>query len=268
MSVSISTKKSKSTKSSTTKSNIRQPIPSFHRSHLSQKNTLRKLSRLSAPHVESFNYFLDVGLARGVQDIVPYELDLVDVSQPENRGIGHEAGKSSDTVEFWLENVKIGMPTKTQAGASGSSSTLKLYPRECRELGIMYSAPLTAEFCLQFVRRDGYGGSTPTGSVVRFTRPFGMMPIMTMSKACHLHGLSAAELVKVKEEQSEFGGYFIVNGIERCVRLLQVPRANHATSIQRSNYKNRGKLYTDLGVAVRCQRFNGDMSTITSEYLQ
>jgi DNA-directed RNA polymerase I subunit RPA2 len=184
-----------------------------------------------------------------VQDIVPYELDLVDVSQPENRGIGHEAGKSSDTVEFWLENVKIGMPTKTQAGASGSSSTLKLYPRECRELGIMYSAPLTAEFCLQFVRRDGYGGSTP------------------MSKAGHLHGLSAAELVKVKEEQSEFGGYFIVNGIERCVRLLQVPRANHATSIQRSNYKNRGKLYTDLGVAVRCQRFNGDMSTITSEYL-
>ena len=58
--------------------------------------------------------------------------------------------------------------------------------------------------------------------------------------------------------------YFIVNGIERCVRLLQVPRANHATSIQRSNYKNRGALYTDLGVAVRCQRHNGDMSTVTN----
>lgn len=92
-----------------------------------------------------------------------------------------------------------------------------------------------------------------------------MMPIMVMTKACHLYGVGAAELVKMKEEQTEFGGYFIVNGIERCVRLLQVPRANHATAIQRSNYKNRGKLYTDLGVAVRCQRYNGDMSTITSE---
>lgn len=56
----------------------------------------------------------------------------------------------------------------------------------------------------------------------------------------------------------------MVNGIERCVRLLQVPRRNHATAIQRSNYKNRGNTYTDLGVAMRCARHNGDMSTITN----
>lgn len=48
------------------------------------------------------------------------------------------------------------------------------------------------------------------------------------------------------------------------MRLLQVPRANHATAIQRSNYKNRGKAYSDLGVAVRCQRWNGDMGTVTN----
>eukprot|EP00804_Cyclotella_cryptica_P029983 CCRYP_013459-RA/>CCRYP_013459-RA protein AED:0.06 eAED:0.06 QI:398/0.87/0.88/1/0.75/0.55/9/1858/758 len=262
---SVSTKKSKGSKSSSAlDSNIRQAVPSFHRGYLSPKSSLRKLQRLSAPHVESFNYFLDVGLARGVQDIVPFELDLIDTSQLENRGIGHVLGKASDTVEFWLENVKVGMPTKTQTGSTGNAAASKLCPRECRELGIMYAASLTAEFCLQFVRRDGYGASTSTGSVIRFSRNFGMMPIMVMSKACHLHGMGAAELVKAKEEQTEFGGYFIVNGIERCVRLLQVPRANHATSIQRSNYKNRGKLYTDLGVAVRCQRYNGDMSTITN----
>jgi len=185
----------------------------------------------------------------------------MDTSLVENRTVGHEVGKPSDTVEFWLENVKVGMPTKSITGGKGAA---KLYPRECRELGVMYSAPLTAEFCLQFVKRDGYGVSTPSGSVLRFTRNFGMLPIMCMSKACHLYGLGGAELIRAKEEQNEFGGYFIVNGIERCVRLLQVPRANHATSIQRSNYKNRGKLYTDLGVAVRCQRHNGDMSTITN----
>ena len=188
----------------------------------------------------------------------------MDTSLVENRTVGHEVGKPSDTVEFWLENVKVGMPTKSITGGKGAA---KLYPRECRELGVMYSAPLTAEFCLQFVKRDGYGVSTPSGSVLRFTRNFGMLPIMCMSKACHLYGLGGAELIRAKEEQNEFGGYFIVNGIERCVRLLQVPRANHATSIQRSNYKNRGKLYTDLGVAVRCQRHNGDMSTITSKCL-
>ncbi len=128
----------------------------------------------------------------------------------------------------------------------------------------MYAAPITAEFCYQFTKRDGYGNETAAGSITRLSRNFGMMPIMVMSKACHLHGKSPSDLIKYREEQTEFGGYFIVSGIERCVRLLQVPRSNHATSIQRSNYKNRGKLYTDLGVAVRCQRYNGDMSTVTN----
>jgi len=55
-----------------------------------------------------------------------------------------------------------------------------------------------------------------------------------------------------------------VNGIERCVRLLQVPRRNHPTAIKRSNYKNRGPTYTDLGVAIRCARSNEDQSSITN----
>ena len=65
-------------------------------------------------------------------------------------------------------------------------------------------------------------------------------------------------------QQTEFGGYFLVSGIERCVRLLQIPRRNHPTAIQRSNYKNRGSTYTDLGVAMRCARHNGDQTSITN----
>jgi DNA-directed RNA polymerase I subunit RPA2 len=65
-------------------------------------------------------------------------------------------------------------------------------------------------------------------------------------------------------QHTEFGGYFLVSGIERCVRLLQIPRRNHPTAIQRSNYKNRGSTYTDLGVAMRCARHNGDQSSITN----
>lgn len=56
----------------------------------------------------------------------------------------------------------------------------------------------------------------------------------------------------------------MVNGIERCVRMLQIPRRNYATAIQRSNYKNRGSTYTDLGVAMRCSRHTGDQSSVTN----
>ena len=66
------------------------------------------------------------------------------------------------------------------------------------------------------------------------------------------------------KKDNEFGGYFICNGIERCVRLLQIPRRNHPTAIQRTNYKNRGPTYSDLGVAIRCARSNEDQSSITN----
>ena len=71
-------------------------------------------------------------------------------------------------------------------------------------------------------------------------------------------------LMLPNDQQNEFGGYFLVNGIERCVRLLQIPRRNHPMAIQRSNYRNRGPTYTDLGVAIRCVRHCNDQSSITN----
>lgn len=52
------------------------------------------------------------------------------------------------------------------------------------------------------------------------TRSIGSLPVMVKSKACHLRGLSRAELVRAKEEATEFGGYFVCNGIERIIRML------------------------------------------------
>ena len=65
-------------------------------------------------------------------------------------------------------------------------------------------------------------------------------------------------------QDNEMGGYFLVSGIERCVRMLQIPRRNHPSAIQRSNYKNRGPTYTDRGIAMRCARHNGDQSSVTN----
>ena len=41
---------------------------------------------------------------------------------------------------------------------------------------------------------------------------------------CHLRGLDAAALVAAGEEPTDAGGYFIVNGHEKVLRLLIMPR--------------------------------------------
>jgi DNA-directed RNA polymerase beta subunit len=48
----------------------------------------------------------------------------------------------------------------------------------------------------------------------------------TQSNKCHLDGMSPAELVKAREEGTELGGYFIINGLEKLIRLICMPKRN------------------------------------------
>lgn len=250
---------------------MKETCPSFSRGHIPSVEDAQRLLSISAPHVEGFDYFLDVGLSKAISDIPPAEIDVTGALKATSE---HSAQNehSVNKVKFWVENVKISPPSKMDATLGQKrwkaisklgSDPSKLNPRECRELGLMYSGAMTGEFCYQLVQKKS-DGSEISGRTIRVAKRFGDMPIMVMSKACHLRGKTPTELVSMKEEQNEFGGYFIVNGIERCVRLLQVPRRNHPTAIKRSNFKNRGPAFTDMGVSIRCCRRNGDQSSITN----
>lgn len=54
----------------------------------------------------------------------------------------------------------------------------------------------------------------------------GELPVMVLSRACNLSRLKRSEFTKYNEEEREVGGYFIVNGKERVLRLLVMTRRN------------------------------------------
>jgi DNA-directed RNA polymerase I subunit RPA2 len=58
------------------------------------------------------------------------------------------------------------------------------------------------------------------------------------------------------------GGYFIVNGNEKLIRLLNVPKRNHPIALVRSSFANRGSTYTNFGVQIRSSR--RDQTTLTN----
>jgi DNA-directed RNA polymerase I subunit RPA2 len=86
--------------------------------------------------------------------------------------------------------------------------------------------------------------------------------LLTKSNRCHLENLSPEELIRRKEESLEMGGYFVVNGNEKLIRLLNVQKRNHPLAIARSSYANRGSTYTNLGIQIRCAR--RDQTTLTN----
>lgn len=90
---------------------------------------------------------------------------------------------------------------------------------------------------------------------------------MVKSNICHLRGMSPKQLIYHSEESEDLGGYFIVNGIEKLIRLLIVNRRNHPMAIIRPSFQKRGPTYSDCGVMIRCVRPDQTSHTITIHYL-
>lgn len=92
-------------------------------------------------------------------------------------------------------------------------------------------------------------GNSP---VQTFTKKLGQIPIMVRSAKCHLQYSTVQQLLSHGEETNEYGGYFIVNGIERLIRLLIVPKRHYVMSLIRPSYMNRGHEYTQYATQIRC----------------
>lgn len=75
------------------------------------------------------------------------------------------------------------------------------------------------------------------------------------------------ELAKAKEETEELGGYFIVNGIEKMIRMLLMGRRNYPMAIQRGAYTNRGPGYTSSAIVIRSVRPDQTSQTNALHYL-
>lgn len=74
-------------------------------------------------------------------------------------------------------------------------------------------------------------------------------------------------LVQRKEESEELGGYFIVNGNEKIIRLLLMNKRNFPLAINRPSFTNRGQAYTPYGIIMRSVRPDETSQTNVLHYL-
>ena len=64
------------------------------------------------------------------------------------------------------------------------------------------------------------------------------------SSVCNLHGMNPAKMTRRGEEPGEMGGYFIVNGNEKIIRLLIQQRRHYVMGMVRGAYARRGPTFT------------------------
>ncbi|KAL1488883.1 hypothetical protein ABEB36_014676 [Hypothenemus hampei] len=181
------------------------------------------LKNFGDPHVTSFNYMVDHGLEKAIENLSPMEI-LVD----ERR------------VKVVITGFSLGNP-QVPYGTIGVKNNL-IYPTECRQGHSTYSGKFLIE--VEWYVDDQL--QQP------FTKDLGNIPIMLKSNRCNLANLNPEKLVKHSEHEQEWGGYFVVSGLEKLIRMLLMTRRNYPIAIKRPGWKTRGSLFSDVGISIRC----------------
>ncbi|XP_023678390.1 DNA-directed RNA polymerase I subunit RPA2 [Paramormyrops kingsleyae] len=195
------------------------------------------VQELVKAHVESFDNAVTDGLSRAVQAIPP--------------------------LEFMVKNERISLAFaeavihKPVVAKGTISQDLSIFPAECRGRRCSYRGKLVTDVCWSV-------NGIPKGII---KQSMGLVPIMVKSKLCNLHGLSPKELIEHHEEAEEMGGYFIVNGIEKVIRLLVMPRRNYPIAMARPKWKSRGQGYTEYGISIRCVKDEHTAINMNLHYL-
>jgi DNA-directed RNA polymerase beta subunit len=139
-------------------------------------------------HLESFNNF--------VETIMQQIVDAQSVIEPQIEGLSVKLGK-----------IRAEKPMITEP----DGSRRRLYPLEARLRDLNYSSPLFLE-----MTQVSKGVEKRTEDVY-----IGDLPVMLKSKLCYLHGRNKQELQQMGEDSQDPGGYFVINGTEKTLMILE-----------------------------------------------
>ena len=172
-------------------------------------------------NLNSFNSFMD----KGMQKIIDEIQDIIPTIIP------------SEVTEFKIKLGKIEIEKPQITESDGSKR--KIFPTEARLRNLTYSAPvyLSVSAVIDGVERES------------FKALIGKIPVMVKSKYCNLYGLNEENLVKHYEDPNDPGGYFILNGNERVLIIVEDLASNkffvEKTKVGPSQFV--GKVYSEKG---------------------
>ncbi len=144
-------------------------------------------------NIDSYNKFIKERMQKIVDEVGKVSPDIL---PPGVRDFEIRFGK------IWVEKPYI-------LESDGTRKTIT--PMEARLRDVTYEAPILLE--MFYVKNDVEGEKQAIH--------IGDIPVMVKSDACVLHGLSKEELIKYKEDPEDPGGYFIINGTERVVVIME-----------------------------------------------
>jgi len=156
-------------------------------------DTYFKSRNIVSHNLKSFDEFVENGLREVVAESISFKPDIIP--------------NFLDVLEIKFGSIWIDEPSFKEA----DSSVHKLTPMEARIRDLTYAAPVFLE-----VIKVENGVEKGKENI-----HIGDIPIMVKSKYCILNGKTKEELIEMGEDPSDPGGYFIINGTERVIVVIE-----------------------------------------------
>jgi DNA-directed RNA polymerase I subunit RPA2 len=190
-----------------------------------------------------FSQWLEHGLPRSLSAIGPVYFRY-----------GNPGHEKEGCIRINANECSVSYPTSTLLMQEGESM-----PFECRLAQKTYESNLMISVTLEV-----------EGHSIKVKKQMGPIPMMVGSKKCNLvkkMTLAGKNMVQLREEDRESGGYFIVNGNEKVIRLLIAPKRHIPLLLDRSSLLKCGPMYTRFGIFMRSVRDDGTGSSFQLLYL-
>ncbi|MBI2543031.1 MAG: DNA-directed RNA polymerase subunit B'' [Candidatus Aenigmarchaeota archaeon] len=167
--------------------------------------------------IDSYNDFITRRIPKVLSEIGTIKPDVPDIG----------------SIKLKFGDFKIGEPSVKEA----DGSVRGILPSEARMRNLTYSAPMYVEIIPTINKQEG----EPV--IVNF----GDMPVMTKSRICPLAQMSRQQLIEAGEDPDDPGGYFIVNGTERILVLVEEIASNRiiATKVDGTNITEIARIHSE-----------------------
>lgn len=230
-------------------------IPKYHKSTKNKTllhqiqcslSNAEKMKNIAIQHISSFNYAMT-----SILKILPKYIRPIEIKPEEKSKL-----LFSKKMLISIDQLELGTPVLETTATSYVTSN-ELFPSECRERQLNYTAPLLAMITCRF------DSSQPENIRVKL----GNIPIMVKSNFCTLKGKSLDELIKLKEDIHDFGGYFIINGLEKLIRMITIPRRNYPIAYARTSAAKKRQNCSEFVCEMKCVREDLTSHTIALHYM-
>ena len=171
--------------------------------------------------IDSYNDFITRRVGKILKEIKEIKPDIPELGE----------------FKIKLGDFKIGKENWGPWVKEADGSERPILPMEARIRSLTYSTPMFVEM------------STVMNGIESDSRwiNFGDMPLMLKSKICPLSSMSRKELIEAGEDPDEPGGYFIVNGTERILVLVEeiAPNRIIVTKVSSGNVRELARIHSE-----------------------